>query len=362
MSAPNRLAAACVILGLGAVLTAVACVGDSPVLPTSHCDGTDAYCGGACSNTQTDPRNCGTCGKVCAVQNGETCQKGTCGPPCTGGTARCGAGCLDVQSDPSNCGDCGKQCAQGEACTNGKCNLLCAAGRTICPRAATPVVDASAPLDASPADATGPGEGGASDAGPGNLSSNVCTDLQSDPNNCNMCGNVCPIDKPACAQGKCAIGEFPGIRTNVNQSDLMPAWQECHSDLYNAMTPLSTILQSECTQAKLLLGCRQVGQKTLITAAEAPRADATFDVGNGAQAFHLANGTAWYYSATWSWGYAVPGDGLSRNNCDIASGNFPERRLCWHASSSSLQGGYRCGSNVGLNSSAAYERVIFQSP
>jgi hypothetical protein len=357
MSARNKLKATIAAIGFVAVVTAIACVGSSPVLPTTQCDGTDTYCGGACSNTQTDPRNCGACGKVCSVQNGETCQKGTCGPPCTGGTTRCGTVCLDVQSDTSNCGECGKKCGQGEACTQGKCVLLCTGGLTVCARAAAPIADASTPVDGAT-----PTEAGTGDAGPGNASSSVCSDLQTDPNNCGMCGNVCPPEKSGCAQGKCAIGEFGGIRTNVAQDDLAPYWSECHSDLYNAVTPLATILQNKCTQGKLLLGCRAIGQKTLITAAEAPRADAIFDVGNGAQAFHLANGTAWYYSATWSWGYAVPNDGLSRNNCDTATGLFPDRRLCWHATGSSLQGGYRCGSIVNLNSSAQYERVIFQAP
>lgn len=353
MSAKRRLAGVAGLLGIGAALAIVACVGDSPKLPTSQCDGTDSFCSGACTNTQTDPRNCGSCGKVCDIAKGETCQKGTCGPPCTGGTTRCGTVCLDVQSDRANCGDCGKKCAQGEACTQGKCGLVCAGGLTVCPRAAAPVADGGAPMDAAPAP----------EAGPTNLSANVCTDMQADPANCGMCGNVCPTDKPFCEQGKCKIWEFPGIVTNLSQDDLSSRWQECHADLFNATTPIATILQNKCTQAKLLLGCRQVGQKTLVTAAEAPRADVTFDTGGGPNpnfTSHVANGTAWYYNANWSWGYAMPGDTLNRFSCDVAQGNYPDRRMCWHASSSQLQPGYRCGSN--MSPGAGYERVIFQSP
>ena len=37
-------------------------------------------------------------------------------------------------------------------------------------------------------------------------------------------------------------------------------------------------------------------------------------------------------------------------------------RLCWHTSGGNMYGGYRCGSNSGLNVSTAFERVVFQSP
>ena len=358
----NRLFAAASAIGVGALLAVVACVGDAPKLPDTQCDGTDTFCSGACTNTQTDARNCGSCGKVCDIAKGETCQKGTCGPPCTGGTTRCGTACLDVQNDPKNCGDCNKKCADGEVCSAGKCALVCNGGLTSCPRAAAPAPDAGAPVDSGATEAGATDAGTTSDASAGNPSANVCVNLQSDPNNCGMCGNVCPPDKSACDQGKCKVGDFPGILTNLAQDDLSSRWQECHADLYNATTSLATVLQNKCTQAKLLLGCRAVGQKTLITAAEAPRADVTFDVGTGPQASHIANGTAWYYNASTSWGYAMPDDLLQRSSCDVAAGQYPDRRLCWHTSGGNMYGGYRCGSNSGLNVSTAFERVVFQSP
>jgi Stigma-specific protein, Stig1 len=51
-------------------------------------------CGNACLNTQTDPRNCGTCGNACAA--GQYCVRGACGtmPPLYHGWTSPVAGCL----------------------------------------------------------------------------------------------------------------------------------------------------------------------------------------------------------------------------------------------------------------------------
>ncbi len=117
-----------------------------------------------CGNTQTDPRNCGTCGHVCP--SGQVCVSGKCGctPPgtlCTGpapggpdaGAGEAGPGeggpppidsgashdaggtmsyCANLQNDPTNCGQCGKSCGQDHTCTNGMCVLSCPMGTTAC--------------------------------------------------------------------------------------------------------------------------------------------------------------------------------------------------------------------------------------
>jgi hypothetical protein len=319
----------------------------------TSCDDPNTFCGGACTNTQTDPRNCGGCGKTCNTAMGETCQKGTCGPPCTGGTTRCGTVCLDVQNDPQNCGDCGKKCGVGEACTQGKCTLLCRSGLSACPRTSAPVSDAGMSSDASaPMDA-------------GAVSASECVDLQSDPDNCGKCGNKCPQDKPFCDYGQCKLYTWSGILTNVNQDDLSPRWSECFAEPYDKDgTPITGVggVLTKCPQANLLMACRAVSTKTLIVAAMGRRQDVTLDVGTGIAAHHIANGVAWYYNGASSWGFAMPLDGLMRNSCDTAVGLYPDRRLCWHTynGTSTLQPGYRCGTNTNLG--ASFERVIFQTP
>ncbi len=67
--------------------------------------------------------------------------------PCPAGTKRCGKACIDVQSDPANCGACGRTCGAGDVCTGGTCGPLPPAGpsftvsgRTIRDAAGKPVV------------------------------------------------------------------------------------------------------------------------------------------------------------------------------------------------------------------------------
>ncbi len=76
------------------------CVGEGT------CPGTlGECCGGACTDTQSDPDYCGSCTNACSV--GETC---------------CGGGCFDTQTDPTHCGGCGASpCGGSEQCCGGTC-------------------------------------------------------------------------------------------------------------------------------------------------------------------------------------------------------------------------------------------------
>lgn len=127
-----------------------------------------------CSNLQSDPGNCGACGKACA--SGVGCQMGQCGG---GGTAVCPADlpnactdpvngywrCTDVRRDSMNCGKCNAPCGPGQACTNG----VCAQGAPQCEP-------------------------------PFNVCSTGCTILTDDPGNCGACGVKCA---GVCDAGKC---------------------------------------------------------------------------------------------------------------------------------------------------------------
>jgi hypothetical protein len=79
----------------------------------------------------TDPNNCGACGKRCA--NDEVCTTNMGGsiehPIClacskTGSDNRIVCAphvCVLPDSDPRNCGGCNKKCAPGQSCFKGVC-------------------------------------------------------------------------------------------------------------------------------------------------------------------------------------------------------------------------------------------------
>jgi hypothetical protein len=91
-----------------------------------------------CTDLNSDPRNCGGCGQVCAAG----CQNGTCaggvavdagtapagsdggatGGTCGGGLQMCPTGCTSFADDAQNCGGCGIPC--GGSCNMGICMSL----------------------------------------------------------------------------------------------------------------------------------------------------------------------------------------------------------------------------------------------
>jgi len=119
----------------------------------------------------------------------------------------------------------------------------------------------------------------------------------------------------------------------------------------------NTILGQQCTGSKLLIGCRPVGATTFTLLAMGERDDVIFDVGIGQAATHEANGVAWYFNSGYSWGFALGGDTVQRNSCDVANTN-PQYRMCWHTSGDAISSGYRCGNNYPWNE---YERVIMHA-
>jgi hypothetical protein len=96
------------------------------------CTSTQKLCddGGLfCANVQTDNANCGDCNVACP--NGWTCQTGKCLPNCGNGQTLCdidggsqgdgGPFCTDTKTDPNNCGACDKACTSTQYCDAGTC-------------------------------------------------------------------------------------------------------------------------------------------------------------------------------------------------------------------------------------------------
>ena len=110
-----------------------------------------------------------------------------------------------------------------------------------------------------------------------------------------------------------------------------------------------------CTDDYLMMAGRATGSGTLLSLAAGLRADEIIDTGHTSNT-HLVNGTLWYYSSNWAWGYTAVGDTVSNNQCDTSSSPLS---MCLHTVGTA--GGYRINSLTGLNSSTAYEKIFFQS-
>jgi hypothetical protein len=156
-----------------------------------------------------------------------------------------------------------------------------------------------------------------------------------------------------------------GPQTFVPKTQL-EGWQLCFSDLYGDTDSLDPLLAS-CNKDLLLLAGGPTASSTLTVLAAAPRSDVIFETGQS-NTPHNANGTGWYFTHGWSWGFAKEGDPINRDECDVAAdqdpGPNPDLRLCWHTfgPDGGLSGGYRAGAVVDLNDSTDYTRYVYQAP
>ena len=151
-------------------------------------------------------------------------------------------------------------------------------------------------------------------------------------------------------------GYFPhGPQTNVAVSNVTRGgWTECFTGDYGSIEAIGPIL-SACSGSKLMLACKETGNSSTITLlAWAPREDVLFETSTTKNPQHNAQGSSWYYSLTYSWGFALEGDEITRNSCDTESGNG-QYRLCWHTGDQSINTGYRCGTIMNNGP----ERIIF---
>ncbi len=299
------------------------------------CDG-DAK-NGCEANLHVDPNNCTACGTQCALKNAVPgCSDGCYITACNFGFDDCNQdpkdGCeLSVLTDPNNCGGCGNSCAglpnATANCTAGNCVLgACKPGYANCN---------GDPMDGCE------------------------VNLLADPNNCNGCGNVCPMNAPSCASGVCGtLVTWVGVKQNVPINSL-GGWTQCFIDNYaDNASNINTLLQ-KCNGSNLLIGCRPNGAANLTLAAEAARADVLFDCGTNQTCTHVANGVGWYFSSNYSWGFVSGNDPVSRNSCDTQNIN-PDLRMCWHTGGGNMNSGYRCGNNF-LNGNAGWDRLVFTS-
>ena len=193
-----------------------------------------ACCNGTCSDTNTDPFNCGGCGQACSppAHAAPICVPGT-PPKCdfvcndAGWPKKCGGQCCpanqvccnnvcldpqDYQTDVQNCGGCGTVCTPPAnatpVCSGGKCDFACNDRFTPC--------------------------------------GNACVNEKTDKLNCGGCGVVCPTPANAtafCNGGQCDFACSPGFAHCVG--GCCPAGQDC--------------CNGTCTQLGTSLNCASCG-------------------------------------------------------------------------------------------------------
>lgn len=220
-----------------------ACIGDTPVVPPAPADagppveaappvdmgtpearviiietGTPctspfSACGPACTNLQTDPQNCGTCGTMCDQATAMVCSQGQCLLDCAPGLSSCNGGCVDELNDPNNCGMCNKVCdlSMGLACTGGVCTETCVGGSKLCGTSCVDIQNdpnncggCAMPCDGDAGQFCVMGMCTTTCVGGTVACGSSCVNTSVDPNNCGGCGTPC-AQGLLCSSGKCAL-------------------------------------------------------------------------------------------------------------------------------------------------------------
>lgn len=147
-----------------------------------------------------------------------------------------------------------------------------------------------------------------------------------------------------------------GPQTNVAVATVLAGgWTQCYSASMG--TPIGDTgapILNACQGDHLMMAGRVTGSDTLLVLAAAARLDTIVNTGQ-TSVTHLANGSNWWYSQQWSWGFTAANDTVTNSQCDTSAS---PTSMCLHTLS---DGGYRINNITRLNSSTAYEKMFFVS-
>jgi hypothetical protein len=146
-----------------------------------------------------------------------------------------------------------------------------------------------------------------------------------------------------------------GPQTNVSLSTVTGGgWSLCYSAPMG--TPFgnqASATLSGCTGNLIMMAGRETGSSTLLLLAQTSTADALNPTGAGNNGvFTTSNGSDWFYNDSYSWGFKPVGSPYSKTEC--GSGALS---MCIHTFD--FVGGFSIGTISGLNSSTAYEKLVF---
>lgn len=195
--------------------------------------GVQRCCGGACTDVNTDPGNCGSCGGACAAAHATpACAAGACVPgACTAPWADCNKDPIDgcetnLHADAASCGACGAACApkNGRGACSDSCYIAsCDFGFDDCN---------------------------------GDVADGCETSVLSDAKHCGSCGNSCP--RPPHAAATCQ-----NAACRLTTCD--PGFADCNGDPRDGCETNIFVDKSNCGACGNTCGNQQVCQNGACT-------------------------------------------------------------------------------------------------
>lgn len=157
-----------------------------------------------------------------------------------------------------------------------------------------------------------------------------------------------------------------GVQNDVDYNSVLSGgWNIVYQGAYGSSFSLSDVFGGLGAGSKVMLAAKHVASSVFDVLAWAGLEEVTQYTAQNQT--HQANGTEWYYNGG-SMGFAGLGDTIQQNSADIngsAWAGTPERdRLSWHTGGgynvtpTSVNGGWRSGSNIELNGSQDWQRYV----
>jgi Repeat of unknown function (DUF5648) len=153
-------------------------------------------------------------GETGSSEAGTVDDTGTAPPDCAANEVTCGSVCADLDTDPSNCGQCGRSCVIPQAtaaCTAGECAMMaCEPGWSDCDDMV--VTGCETPIDCQ--------EGTLCTSACGSEGAVDCTDVCASAGEpvCLPPAETCNVIDDDC-DGACDQGPLPGCRVSVHRSN-----------------------------------------------------------------------------------------------------------------------------------------------
>jgi opacity protein-like surface antigen len=159
----------------------------------------------------------------------------------------------------------------------------------------------------------------------------------------------------AAGSANAAVWMPSGPQTNVALTTVLSGgWTQCYaSTMQTAIGRQAQNVLGACQGDFLMMAGRLTGSNEFLVLAAADRDDTIVNTGANSVT-HLANGSNWWFSNDWSWGFTAANDTVRNGSCDTSAG---PTSMCLHTLDG--VGGYRINNTTGLNNSTAYEKVFF---